>query len=368
MLSIHDLPMFFNDEHRALAQDLEGWVAEVSQVHDAAAVAARMGQVGLYGLLVPEGNMDVRRLCLAREALGYHHAMADAIFAVQGLSCEPLRMAGSPEQREVLKAAALGEKIGGFALTEPEAGSDVAAMQCTARAEGEFWVLNGEKTLISNVGIAHYYVVFANADPTAGRKGISAFFVAADSPGLRQTAIPLTVDHPLGSLTFSECRIPKTALVGKVGDGLKLALGTLGTYRVSVAAAAVGMARRAIHESLNRVKQRVQFGGPLAEKPLVRAKLAEMATELDAARLLVYRAAWEKDAGQRAAKEVAMAKWYATEAAFRIIDQAVQLHGGLGVTLGSTVERLLREVRPLRIYEGTSEIQQLIIGEEVLRG
>lgn len=374
-LSIEDLGFLFEERHRALAEQLAR-VAEALASDDGhgepAQVARRMGQeLGLYRLLVPDqGAVDLRALCLVREALGQVSPLADAIFAVQGLGVTPLVMAANAEQRaRLLPAAVQGEAIFGFGLTEPEAGSDVAGMRTTARRDGDSFVLDGEKTLISNVGIAHHFVVFANADPAAGKKGISAFLVPADAPGLTLEPIPMSVDHPIGRLRMRGCRVPAQALLGEIGQGLRLALGTLDTFRVSVGAAAVGMARRALDEALAHVKKRVQFGKPLIEQQLVQAQLAEMATELDAARLLVLRAARLKDGGrERVPMEAAMAKLYATEAAQRIIDRAVQLHGGLGVTRGSVVERLYREIRPLRIYEGTSEIQHLIIGRALGQG
>jgi len=265
-----------------------------------------------------------------------------------------------------LKEVVAGTRICAFALTEPEAGTDIASMRTTARLVGDEWALDGEKVFISNVGIAHQYVVFANADPSAGKKGISAFIVPKDARGLRLEKVPMSLDHPLGRLVMKDCRVPKSALLGEVGHGMRLALGTLDVFRTSVGAAACGMARRALDEATTRVKSRVQFGKPIADFQLTQAALAEMATDLDAARLLVYRAAWLKDHGQRASTEVAMAKLFATEAAQRIIDRAVQLFGGLGVVLGTVVEQLYREIRPLRIYEGTSEIQKLIIGSALV--
>ncbi|HLL84085.1 MAG TPA: acyl-CoA dehydrogenase family protein, partial [Longimicrobium sp.] len=314
--------------------------------------------------------VDLRALCLVREALGQVSPLADSIFAVQGLGVTPVVLAGSDEQRgKLLPQAVRGDAIFGFGLTEPEAGSDVAGMRTTARRDGDGFVLDGEKTLISNVGIAQWFVVFANANPEAGKRGISAFLVPSDAPGLELEPIALSVEHPIGRLRLRGCRLPGSALLGDVGQGLRLALGTLDTFRVSVGAAAVGMARRAFDETLARVRTRQQFGKPLAEQQLVQAQLAEMATELDAARLLVLRAAKLKDSGrERIPVEAAMGKLYATEAAQRIIDRAVQLHGGMGVTLGSVVERLYREIRPLRIYEGTSEIQHLIIGRALSQG
>ena len=293
--------------------------------------------------------------------------LADSIFAVEGLGSQPILLAGEAERRAaILDEVVRGERVCAFALTEPEAGSDVASMRTTARRDGEDWVLDGDKVFISNVGIADHYVVFANADPSLGKKGISAFLVDVGAEGLTTEPIATSIEHPLGRLTLRGCRVPGAALVGEVGAGLRLALGTLDVFRTSVGAAAVGMARRALDESIARVTRRVQFGRPLAEFQLTQAALAEMATELDAARLLVSRAAWEKDhptsedGGARTS--VAMAKMYATEAAQRIIDRGVQLFGGLGVTDGCVLDRLYREIRPLRIYEGTTEIQKLIIG------
>ncbi len=383
-----DLPMFFEAPHRALGEELASRIpSRAHDLEDAPAAARAMGEMGLYALLVPAasggraidpsrpGAIDVRALCIAREALGYASPLADSIFAVQGLGSHPLVLATSSDassvssgarREELLDEVVRGARIGAFALTEPEAGSDVASMRTTARREGDGWVLDGEKIYISNVGIAQHFVVFANADPAAGKKGISAFLVPQGAPGLTLEQVPLSVDHPLGRVLLRGCTVPASALVGEVGHGLRLALGTLDVFRTSVGAAAVGMARRALDETRARVVRRVQFGQPLADFQLTQAALADMATELDAARLLVFRAAWNKDHGHPAATDVAMAKMYATEAAQRIIDRAVQLHGGLGVVQGSVVERLYREIRPLRIYEGTTEIQKLIIGSALV--
>jgi acyl-CoA dehydrogenase len=309
--------------------------------------------------------IDVRALCLVREALAYHSPLADAVFAVQGLGSYPVVLVpGAAGRTSLLARVRSGESVGGFGLTEPEAGSDVASMRSTARAEGDGWVLDGDKTFISNVGIAHHFVVFANVSGAAGdpKRTISAFLVPAAAPGLATEAIATSGDHPLGRLIMRACRVPRAALIGEVGQGLRLALGTLDVFRTSVGAAAVGMARRALDDARAHVQRRVQFGKRLADQQLTQAALADMATDLDAARLLVFRAAWLKDHGQAAKTEVAMAKLFATEAAQRVIDRGVQLFGGLGVTSGTFVERLYREVRALRIYEGTSEIQRLIIG------
>ena len=375
--------MFFGEAHRALGEDLAKRL-EVPDpaLHAVDEVAARMGALGLYELLVPralggrdfaegergEGQIDVRALCVAREALAYVSPLADGVLAVQGLGAYPLVLVPSFRRRaEVLEGVVAGTRIGGFALTEPEAGSDVASMRTTARRDGDSWVLDGEKVFISNVGIASHFIVFANADPAAGKRGISAFFVEAGAPGLALEHIATAVDHPLGRLVMDGCRVPHDALVGDVGQGMRLALGTLDVFRTSVGAAAVGMAQRALDETVMRVTKRVQFGQRLSEFQLTQAALADMATDVDAARLLVCRAAWLKDRGAKAAGEVAMAKMFATEAAQRVVDRAVQLHGGAGVVDGTVVERLYREVRPLRNYEGTTEIQKLILGATLVK-
>jgi acyl-CoA dehydrogenase len=381
-LSSRDLGPFFGPAHAALAEKLTAAaLAPLVADHDAARVARALGPLGLYAYLVPEAHggapvgrptaasyVDVRSLVLVREALGQVSPLADAIFAVQGLGSYPIVLAGTDEQRRrCLPGVLSGERVGGFGLTEPEAGSDVASLRTTARSDGDHWVIDGEKTLISNVPIAHHYVVFANADPPRGRKGITAFLVDGDAPGLRLEAIPMSIPHPIGRLFFEGCRVPAAALLGEVGGGFRLAMETLDAFRISVGAAANGMARAALAASIEHVRRRRQFGAPLADQQLTRAALADMATDLDAARLLVARAAHLRDTGGgRVSTEAAMAKLFATEAAQRIIDRAVQLHGGAGVCLGSEVERLYREIRPLRIYEGTSEIQKLIIAKGVL--
>lgn len=377
------LPMFFDAPHRALGQECDRvFVQQDAALHTAARVIPRLAELGLLQLLVPANqggggwggggvSVDVRALCIAREAIAYVSPLADSIFAVQGLGSHPILLAGEgPRRAAILAEVVRGERVCAFALTEPEAGSDVASMRTRARREGDHWILDGEKVFISNVGIANHYVVFANADPEKGKKGISAFLVDAKAEGLATERISMSVDHPLGRVVLSGCKVPASALLGEVGMGLRLALGTLDVFRTSVGAAAVGMARRALDEAVTHAKNRVQFGKPIADFQLTQAALADMATELDAARLLVFRAAWEKDqpgADARASgSSVAMAKMYATEAAQRIIDRAVQLFGGLGVIERSVVDRLYREIRPLRIYEGTTEIQKLIIGGALL--
>jgi acyl-CoA dehydrogenase len=357
--------MFLDESHLALEQRIRE--ALRTPLPDVAQEAARsMGERGLYDLLTPaaqETHISVRALCVAREYLGYLSPLADSIFAVQGLGSYALSLTPGFENRDALLGEVRsGKRISAFGLTEPEAGSDVASMRSTAKRDGDAYVLNGEKIYISNVGIADHYLVFANADRALGKKGISCFFVPSDAAGLELTAIPLAGHHPLGRVRLRDVRVPASSLVGEVGFGLRLAYGTLDVFRTSVGAAACGMARRALDEALAHVKARSQFGKRLADFQLTQAKIADMATELDASRLLVYRAAMMKDAHERGQCEVAMAKMYATEAAQRIIDQAVQLFGGAGVVLGNPAEELLREIRPLRIYEGTTEIQKLIIG------
>jgi acyl-CoA dehydrogenase len=375
-----DLSMFFEPAHVELGRSLAAsFAAPDAELHAPMRVIPRLAALGLLDLVVPkpEDRVDVRALSLAREAMAYASPLADGIFAVQGLSAHPLVLTPSFARRaEILSAMRRGERTGGFALTEPDAGSDVASMRTSARRESGAWVLDGEKVFISNVGVAHHFVVFANAEPAAGKRGISAFFVEAGSVGLTLEPIATSTDHPLGRLVLEGCRVPETSLIGEIGQGLRLALGTLDVFRTSVGGAACGMAQRALDETVARVSSRKQFGQRLADFQLTQAAVAEMATDLDAARLLVYRAAWLKDRGTRSPDEssptspavaVAMAKMFATEAAQRIIDRAVQLHGGLGVVASSVVEGLYREVRPLRIYEGTTEIQKLIIGSALTK-
>lgn len=342
-----------NDDLNARAQSMR-WT------DDPRDSVARLVDLGVLRML--GADKSVRAICAAREAIAYASPMADAIFAVQGLAMHPLVVEG--KRADLLRDALAGRAIGGFALTEPEAGSDVASMRATATRDGDAWRLDGDKTFISNVGIAHFFVVFANADPArSGTKGISAFVVEANAPGLVLEAIETIDDHPLGRLVMRGAR---AQLVGEIGQGLRLALGTLDVFRASVGAAANGMAQRALDEAIAHVTKRVQFGKPLSEFQLVRGQIAEMATDLEAARLLVARAAWAKDTGTAGKTEVAMAKMFATEAAQRTVDRALQLLGGLGVVRGNVVERLYRSVRALRIYEGTTEIQKLIIAGALL--
>jgi acyl-CoA dehydrogenase len=377
------LPLF-EDAHRRMADALAAWMAAQPAVdhHDADAATRtwvrRLGDAGWLRHAVPRafgGHHDVldsRSLCIARETLAWHDGLADFAFAMQGLGAGPLTLAGPPAlQAAWLPRVARGEAIAAFALSEPEAGSDVGAMTSRARRDGDTWVLDGEKTWISNGGIADFYCVFARTDASAsGARGITAFLVPADTPGLRiARRIEVLAPHPLATLGFEGCRIPDTHRLGAPGEGFKLAMRTLDIFRTSVAAAALGFAARALDETLVHATHRMMFGGTLAEQPLAQALLGDMATDFDAAALLVARAAWVRDVGgdPRATREAAMAKLSATELGQRIIDRAVQLHGGRGVEVGGVPERLYREIRALRIYEGASEVQRLIIGREAVR-
>ena len=299
-----------------------------------------------------------------------HDGLADFAFAMQGLGSGAISLQGSPEQRQrYLPRVARGEAIAAFALSEPDAGSDVAALSCSARAEGDSYVLEGQKTWISNGGIADFYVVFARTGEAPGSRGISAFIVDADTPGLSiAERIEVIAPHPLARLAFDNCRIPASQRLGAAGEGFKLAMRTLDVFRTSVAAAALGFARRALDEALARARSRQMFGGVLADLQLTQAKLAQMATAIDSAALLTYRAAWQRDQGQAVTREAAMAKMVATENAQQVIDAAVQIWGGLGVVSQMPVERLYRDIRALRIYEGATEVQQLIIARELLKG
>ncbi|HEX7118617.1 MAG TPA: acyl-CoA dehydrogenase family protein [Longimicrobiales bacterium] len=326
---------------------------------------ARMGDAGLYA---PIETQDLRACCLTREALAAASPLADAVWALQALGATPILLAGDAEARERWAAAALrGSAMGAFAMTEPDAGSDVAAIATTARRDGGDYVLDGTKTFISNAGIADFYVVFASTDPAAGHRGLSCFVVPADAPGLRFVRpLVLSEPHPLGEIAFEACRVPASSRLGAEGDGFRIGLATLDRLRPTVGAAACGMAARALAEALAHATTRRQFGRPLAELQLVQEKLAKMATRLDAARLLVYRAAWEKDRGaERITVEAAMAKAFATEAAQSIVDDAVQILGGRGVLADGPVDRLYRAVRALRIYEGATEVQWLIIARNL---
>jgi acyl-CoA dehydrogenase len=365
---------FLDDRHRALKQELDAFCAGLGELahdeHDVDATCrALVRRLGDAGLLRLAQELDVRSLCLARETLAYAGGLPDFAFAMQGLGSASVSLFGSDAQRAALiPRVVAGEAITAFALSEPEAGSDVAALAMTARREGDAYVLDGRKTWISNGGIADSYLVFARTGEAPGARGLSAFLVDAGTPGLEiAERLEVIAPHPLATLVFDGCRIPADRLVGEAGSGFKVAMATLDVFRATVGAAALGFARRALDETLARVASRELFGAPLADLQLVQGKLADMALEIDAAALLVYRAAWAKDSGAaRVTREAAMAKLYATEAAQRVVDAAVQLHGGVGVQSGHPVERLYREVRALRIYEGASEVQQVIIARQAL--
>lgn len=385
-LSSDDLTMFFDPTHGELAERLRAAMPalEAVEVHDAyateterdRAAARALAEAGLFELVVltdlggPAAMLDTRGLCLAREMLGYVSPRADSIFAVQGLGTHSIALAGTPDQRAHLEAFARGAGIAAFALTEPDAGSDVAAIATRAApAPDGGYRLDGDKLFISNLGIADHATVIATTDPALGSAGLTAFWVPLDTPGVTVTPLAATAPHPIGALALRGAIVPASARIGEVGQGMKLALQTLDAFRVSVGAAAVGMARRAFDEALGFVARRKQFGKTLAEQPLVQAHLADMIVDLDAARLLVLRAAHKKDStGARVTIEVSIAKLGATEAASRVIDRAVQLFGGRGVMAGAVVEHLYRAIRPLRIYEGTSEIQRTIIGRALAQG
>ena len=394
---------FFDERHR----ELGAWLADGASAmfagqyaHQDVDAACRqlVRQLGEAGWLrhavagAAHGGatevIDTRAICMLREALAFHNGLADFAFAMQGLGSGAISLHGSTAQRErYLPRVARGTAIAAFALSEPDAGSDVAAMSCSAREDGEYWVLTGEKTWISNGGIADFYVVFARSSPlsavpgaagasggsakgkpTRASDGISAFIVDAASPGLEiARRIEVMAPHPLATLRFNDCRVPRSQMLGVAGQGFRVAMQTLDVFRTSVAAAALGFARRALHEGLQRAASRKMFGQHLADLQLTQAKLAQMATTVDSAALLTYRAAWLRDRGRVITAEAAMAKMAATEGAQQVIDAAVQMWGGAGVERGNVVESLYREIRALRIYEGATEVQQLIIARELLK-
>jgi acyl-CoA dehydrogenase len=370
---------FFEPRHTAWREQVAAFagarVAALVDHHDADGscrqLVAALGEAGLLAPTVVSetgGRFDVRTLCLARETLAYQDGLADFAFALQGLGSGPVSLFGSLEQKRRLADVAAGKAIPAFALTEPEAGSDVAAIKTTATADGDGFRLDGEKTYISNGGIADWYVVFARTGEAPGARGLSAFLVDADAAGLTiAERIATIAPHPLARVVFDGCRVPAANRIGGGGDGFKIAMATLDVFRSTVGAAALGFARRAFDATVAHVTARKTLGAALADLQMTQAAIAEMATEIDAAALLVYRAAWTKDAGaERVTREAAMAKMAATEAAQRVIDRAVQLHGARGVTAGVKVEQLYREIRALRIYEGATEIQKLIIARAVL--
>ncbi|MBX9841134.1 MAG: acyl-CoA dehydrogenase family protein [Xanthobacteraceae bacterium] len=374
---------FFTDDHRRFAEALGRWADAMlpSLPHDDVEEACRarvtaLGEAGLLKAVVPLSHgglypsLDVRTLCLAREILAFRDGLADFAFAMQGLGTGSISLFGSDElKRRYLPPVRDGKAIAAFALSEPEAGSDVAALAMTAKPDGACFRLDGEKTWISNGGIADHYVVFARTGEAPGAKGLSAFVVDGLAQGLTVAErIEVIAPHPLARLKFDGVRVPATHRLGKPGEGFKVAMATLDIFRATVGAAALGFARRALHETIEHAATRKLFGAPLADLQLTQAAIADSATEVDAAALLVYRAAWTKDQGaQRVTRESAMAKMFATEAAQRVIDRAVQLHGGAGVTKGVKVEELYREIRALRIYEGATEVQKIVIAREALK-
>jgi alkylation response protein AidB-like acyl-CoA dehydrogenase len=369
---------FFEARHAELEAKLDAWAFEhVRDLHgpdvdaDCRELVRLLGEAGwLHHAVAGNGEaIDTRAICLIRETLARHNGLADFAFAMQGLGSGAISLFGTDAQRErYLPAVARGDAIAAFALSEPAAGSDVAAMQCAARQEGDTYVLDGEKTWISNGGIADFYVVFARTGEAPGARGISAFVVDAGTPGFEiAERIEVIAPHPLARLRFRDCRIPAAQRIGSPGQGFKVAMATLDVFRTSVAAAALGFARRALDEALAHATRRRMFGQVLSDFQLTQAKLAQMATAIDASALLTYRAAWQRDRGGKVTKEAAMAKMTSTESAQQVIDAAVQMFGGLGVTSGHPAERLYREIRALRIYEGATEVQQLIIARELLR-
>lgn len=376
---------FFEDGHRTLARELHAWCDAQPQVGHQDADAGtrewvrRLGAAGFLAHTVPSAFggarevLDSRSLCVARESLAYHDGLADFAFAMQGLGAGPLVLEGPLAlQQAWLPRVARGDAIAAFALSEPDAGSDVGALSMAAVRDGDDWMLSGTKTWISNGGIADFYTVFARTDAQAtGAKGIGAFLVPANTPGMRIVErLEVIAPHPLATLQFDGCRIPDSHRLGAEGDGFKLAMRTLDIFRTSVAAAALGFARRAMHEAMTYATSRRMFGETLADQPVAQSTMGDMLVEFDAAALLTARAAWLRDVGgdPRATSEAAMAKLAATESGQRIIDHAVQMHGGRGVQRGVIVERLYREIRALRIYEGASEVQRLIIGRQAFAG
>lgn len=379
------MDLFFDREHLLLRRQVHSWVeknllpagekeADIEQ--QARKLVHYLGQEGFLAYVAPKRfggireNVQARDLCILREELARGSSLADTMFAMQALGSYPITVAGNEEQkRRYLPPIARGKAIAAFALTEPQAGSDISSMETRAVRRGGEYRLTGVKRFISNAGIAQTYTVFALTDAEKKAKGMSAFVVEADAPGfIVKEKTPLLSPHPMGVIAFEDCRVPKKRLLGEEGEGLKIALATLDTLRCTVGAAAVGLAQRALEEALQYSRKRRQFGQALAEFQATQFKLAEMATELEASRLLVYQAAWGNDHKQKDLKQKSsMAKLFATEAAQRIVDQALQIHGGMGVVVGTPVEQLYRAVRALRIYEGTSEIQKLVIARTLLK-
>lgn len=359
----------FTEAHRTLLE--EEWPDDKEQ---ALRILDALGKSGLLGYTVPaayggrQEQVEARALCLIRERLAYTHTLADLMFAMQGLGSYPITLSGSPELKaQYLHGVATGGLIAAFAITEAEAGSDAGGMRTVAVRDGDDYVLNGSKIYISNTGIADFYTVFAKTSPEAGTRGVSAFVVDARTQGLGERRMRMLSPHPIGELTFDDCRVSSSRLLGNEGEGFKIAMQTLDMFRPSVGAAALGFGRRALDESLSYAKRRVQFGKPLAEFQAIQFKLADMHAQLEAAALLVGKAAYLKDSGKRITREAAVAKLFATEAAQRAIDECVQIHGGSGLVHGSIPERLYRDIRAMRVYEGTSEIQRLVIASQLLK-
>ncbi len=366
---------FFEDRHRALAAEVAEFSAGLNVDHgetDAAcrALVAQLGEAGLLAHTASrDGSFDVRSLCVCRETLARHDGLADFAFAMQGLGTGAITLFGSDMQRSRwLPKTRTGKAIAAFALTEPQSGSDVANSTMTARRDGDDFILNGEKTWISNGGIADVYTLFCRTGEAPGAKGLSAFVVTPDLPGFEVVErIETIAPHPLATLRFTDCRIPAASMIGAPGEGFRIAMSVLDIFRPSVAAAALGFARRALDAALDQVTTREVQGAPLAELQMVQGHIADMAVDIDASALLVYRAAWARDNGAaRVTREAAMAKLFATEQAQRVIDKAVQLFGGDGVRSGTVVETLYREIRALRIYEGASDVQKIIIARQTL--
>ena len=379
---------FFEEHHRKLARDLEQWccehlenIADHNAEHEnvdqcCALILKRLAAGGWLRYAVPKEfggifeQLDVRSLCIIRETLSRHDGLADFVFAMQGLGSGTISLFGADEvKNEYLTAVANGTKVAAFALTELESGSDVANMKSSAVDMGDHYLVNGSKTFISNGGIADYYTSFVRTDDIPGAKGISALIIDADTEGLEITErIEVIAPHPLATITFNNCKVPKSKLLGKQGEGFKAAMATLDIFRTTVGAAALGFARRALHEAVQRTQNRKLFGAPLHNLQLVQAMLAECALDVDSSALLIYRAGWTRDTtGRRVTREAAMAKLQATESAQQVIDKAVQIFGGMGVVKGVKVEQLYREIRALRIYEGASEVQKVIISKQLLQ-
>lgn len=375
-LDLRPVRAFLEPAHATLLEKAQAFSRDVlatrkppeTDVEGRADARALLKRMGTEGLFEPIKARDYRGCCLLREELAFHSPLADAVFALQALSATPLLIGGAPLQVGLAQEAIAGDAMGAFALTEPEAGSDTHGMACEARRDGDGYVLNGTKTLISNGGLADFYVVFAKVD-RANAKSVTAFVVDAHAAGFEFVRpLVMAAPHPLGEIAFRECRLKETARIGKEGEGLRLALTTLDRLRATVGAAACGMAARALHEAVEHARTRRQFGKPLADQPLIQEKIARMAIRLRASRLLVYEAAWEKDQGaERVTLESGMAKAFATENAQLVVDDAIQILGGRGVLKESMVDLLYRSVRALRIYEGTTEIQHLLVAGQILK-